>query len=151
MLSFLPEGIPRSIGEYFVAHIPGSILLFAFFLAAELAVIYVKVDTIAAAFIPVICIMPLISGLVSTLVLEKLRSKPLTFQRGALAGALACLAGSSLSAMMLLVVQLVLHKAPLGGLVGGLLFYAALVAIVVIDTILGALGGVLLVKFIKDI
>ena len=149
VLSFVPAGIGRSIVEYIVASIPGLLLLLIFFAAAEGAMILIKDDVLAVVFLPVVCIMPLLSGAVSTLVLEKLRNKQLTIQRGATVGAAAGLFGSFFSAIILAIVQLAMNQSPFGGIVSGLLVYVALLAIIGIDTVLGALGGALVVKFIK--
>ncbi|MCX6772926.1 MAG: hypothetical protein NTV88_04110 [Candidatus Micrarchaeota archaeon] len=154
-LSFIPVGMPRSIAEYFAAMIPGAILLFAFFLAAEAAMMFLGGSNggiLSIAFLPVICIMPILSGVVSTLILEKLRKKPLTIQRGATIGAFAALCGATLSALMLGLIQLFTHKAVFGiSAISGLILVVVLLIVIVIDAILGALGGALVVKFIKDI
>ena len=151
MLSFVPVGIPRSIAEYIAAVIPGAILLFVFFIAAESAMVLIKEDILAVVFIPVVCIMPILSGAVSTLVLEKLRKKPLTLQRGAMVGAAAGLAGALVSTLALAVVGLLLKQSPFGGFIKDLLVYVALLAILAIDTVLGAVGGAAVVKFIKQV
>ena len=152
LLSFIPKGMPRSIAEYLAALLPGSILLFSFFLAAEVAVVFLPGgDLLAAAFLPVICIMPLLCGVVSALVLEKLRKKPLTIQRGAMVGAAAGLIGALVSVILLAVVALVFKKYAFGTALVGILFYLVLLVVLAIETILGALGGAALVKFIKDV
>lgn len=143
--------MPRSIAEYIVALIPGAVLLFAFFVAAGSAVAILKNDLLSIAFLPVICLLPILSGVVSTLVLEKLRSKPLTMQRGAMVGAAASLAGSLVSSLMLLVLDMGAKIHPFGSGVTGVLLFVALSVVVVMDAVLGALGGALVVKFIKDI
>jgi len=150
-LSFIPEGIPRSIAEYIVAVIPGAILLFAFFVAAEMAMVAIGGDLLAASFLPVICVMPVLAGVVSTLLLEKLRKKPLTFQRGAMVGAAAAFTGSFVSVLMLSAVLLLAKKAPFGSMLSGIFLYVSFLAIVAVDTVLGALGGALVAKFIKDV
>lgn len=150
-LSFIPAGLMRSIAEYLAATIPGAILLFAFFLAAEGAMIFIGGDLLTIAFLPVICIMPILSGVVSTLILEKLRKKPLTLQRGAMVGAAAGFAGALVSVLMLVLVDVFVHKPPFGSLVTGWLTYVVLLMVLVMDTVLGALGGALVVKFIKDV
>lgn len=150
MLSFVPAGMVRSAAEYIAAVIPGSILLFAFFIAAEVAMVVVKDDIIVAVFLPVVCIMPLLAGAISTLVLEKVRKKPLTLQRGALVGAAAGLSGALVSSVALVVVGLLTKQSPFGGMIKDLLVYVALLAIVAIDTVLGAAGGAILVKVIKQ-
>ncbi len=154
MLTFVPEGTPRSVAEYIVAMLPGAILLFAFFLAAEMAVLLMGKDNdlVSISFLPVVCIMPILAGIVSTLVLEKLRNKPLTMQRGALVGAAAGLSGAFISVFMLGAVKLLLKRAPLGNSVSGFFLYIISFAMIVgIGAVLGALGGAIVVKFIKEI
>lgn len=149
MLSFVPAGMPRSIVEYIVALIPGALLLFIFFVGAEAAMLLVDQDILAVIFLPVVCVMPILAGAVSTLALEKLRSKPLTLQRGAVVGLAAGFVGSLVSAIALAVIQLLTQKAPFGSFLSGLLVYAVLLVIIVMDAVLGALGGALVVKFVK--
>ncbi|VVB98964.1 Uncharacterised protein [uncultured archaeon] len=149
MLSFIPKGMPRSIAEYLVASIPGALLLFAFFVASEAVVAFVD-PNLAITFIPVICVVPILAGAVSTLILEKVRSKPLTFKRGALIGALAGLDGALISAILLAILSLALHKEPFGTMLTGALVYLVLLVVVVLDAVLGALGGVIVVKFTRD-
>ena len=149
MLSFVPAGMPRSIVEYIAALIPGALLLFIFFVGAEAAMLLVGQDILAVIFLPVVCIMPILAGAVSTLVLEKLRSKPLTLQRGAVVGLVAGLAGALVSAIALVVIQLVSQKPPFGSLIKDWLVYVVLLVIIMMDAVLGALGGALVVKFVK--
>lgn len=151
LLSFVPKGIARSIAEYIAALLPGSILLFAFFVAAEVAVLFLPGgDLLAASFLPVICIMPLLSGVVSTLVLEKLRNKQLTIQRGAMVGAAAGFIGAAVSVVMLAAAALLFQKYAFGSAFGGILFYVILLVVLALETILGAVGGAAVVKFIKE-
>ena len=151
MLSFIPAGMPRSIAEYAVAAIAGAVLLFAFFLLAEMASLLFKSDIIAIVFLPVICIMPIISGAISTLLLEKLRSKPLTLQRGAMVGAASGLAGAAVSAAMLFTLDMLAKIHPFGAGITGIVLLAALAPVVLVGIVEGALGGALVVKFVKEI
>ena len=153
MLSFVPAGMARSVAEYIAALVPGAVLLFAFFLAAEAAMIFLGTGSsiLSLAFVPVICIMPILAGVVSTLFLEKLRKKPLTMQRGAVVGAAAGFAGAAISALLLGLVKLYLQRPPFGSILpSGILTLVVLVLVVIIDAVLGALGGALVVKFIKE-
>lgn len=151
MLSFIPEGTPRSVAEYLIAALAGAVLLFAFFLLAEMAGVLFKSDIIAIVFVPVICIMPVISGAVSTLILEKLRTKPLSFKRGALVGAASGLAGALIAAVLLFALDMAAKIHPFGAGITGLILLAVLVPVIVLDAVLGALGGALVVKFVKEI
>ncbi|MCX8174627.1 MAG: hypothetical protein N3E51_00265 [Candidatus Micrarchaeota archaeon] len=155
MLSFVPAGYPRSIAEYFVAHIPGAVLLFAFFVAAEAGVAFFArqggSEWVGFVFLPVACIVPLISGVVSLLVLEKIREKPIDIKRGALVGALGCASGATLSAIMLLAAKFMLPGSPFGfGALGGIVFFIVLPVMILLEIVLGALGGALAAKFITN-
>ncbi|HIH19052.1 TPA: hypothetical protein HA225_03670 [Candidatus Micrarchaeota archaeon] len=153
MLSFVPKGMPRSIAEYLAALLPGSILLFAFFVAAEVAVIFLgegNGNLLALSFLPVICIMPILSGVVSTLVLEKVRNKQLSVKRGAMVGAAAGFVGAFVSVILLSAVALFADKYAFGSALTGVFFYVALLPIIAVETVLGALGGAAVVKVIKE-
>ena len=131
--------------------IPGAILLLAFFVASESAVVFIGGNSMVVTFLPVICLMPILAGVVSALVLEKIRSKPITFKRGALVGAAAGMLGAILASLLILTVFLV-GKKPFGTMIDSLvLVLAANAAIILVDTVLAALGGALAAKFIKDI
>ncbi|MCX6769062.1 MAG: hypothetical protein NT051_00060 [Candidatus Micrarchaeota archaeon] len=150
-LSFVPYGLPRSIAEYLASVIPGAILLLAFFVASESTVLFIDGSSMVVTFLPVICLMPILSGVVSALVLEKIRSKPITFKRGALVGAAAGMLGAFLASLLILTVHLI-GKKPFGTMIDTLpMVLAADVVIILIDTVLAALGGALAAKFIKDI
>jgi hypothetical protein len=149
-LSFIPAGVPRSIAEYVISAIPGALLLFGFFLASESAVVFLGGNTMAVTFLPVICLMPLLSGAISSLVLEKIRSKLITYQRGALVGAFSGFVGSLVSVLLLMAVFL-LGKKPFGTVLDSTpLVVAALFIIIAMDTLLAALGGAIAVRFLKD-
>lgn len=151
LFSFVPEGVPRSIVEYMASAIPGAILLFAFFVASESAVVFLGGDAMVVTFLPVVCLIPILAGMVSALVLEKVRAKPLSFKRGALLGAAAGLLGTLISSAMILVVFLV-GKKPFGSIAGDLVMVLITIVFVIgIGTILSALGGAIAVKFIKEI
>lgn len=143
--------MPRSIAEYLASIIPGAALLFVFFLAAEGSTLFFGENSLmAATFLPVVCIMPILSGVVSALALERLRAKPLTLQRGALIGFAAGFTGALLSALMLGLVKVALQTPPFGAfLQSGWLSLAAIIAIVLLDSVLAALGGAVASKVIK--
>ncbi len=151
MLSFVPEGIPRSVAEYVVSAIPGALLLIVFFLATQgIMLMGLSGMVLTVIFVPVVCVVPALAGAISTLVLERLRQKPLTFQRGAMVGAAASILGSLLSSLLLGGIYLATHKPTFGIALPGVITLFALLAIVVVDGVLGALGGALVVKFIKE-
>ncbi|MCX8194520.1 MAG: hypothetical protein N3G22_00205 [Candidatus Micrarchaeota archaeon] len=150
LLSFVPKGKIRSAAEYSVALLPGAILLFSFFVAAQTLVFFLPGgDIISAVFLPVICIMPVLSGVVSALTLEKIRSKQLSLARGALVGAAAAFIGSLFSVAMLAAVALLSDKPAFGSALSGWLFYLSLPVILFIEAALGSLGGAIAAHFIK--
>jgi len=151
LLSFVPEGMPRSVAEYLVALLPGAVLLFAFFLAAELAVVFIGGPLLSLAFLPVICVMPILAGVVSTLMLEKIRHKPLTLQRGAIVGGAASLLGAFVSIVMLIAIDVAVRKPPFGDAVTGIALYILLLFIVAFEGVLGALGGALVARFVHEV
>ena len=151
MLSFVPSGIARSIAECLVAMVPGAVLLFLFFAVAEGALFFTKSDMISILFLPVVCLLPIFAGMASALALEKVRNRPLTFKAGAAAGTLAGFFGALVSSIMLGVLTF-LNQLPFGAMLSDKLIIAvALILVVAVDTILGALGGAIAVKFIKDL
>ncbi|MEM4633836.1 MAG: hypothetical protein QW275_01645 [Candidatus Anstonellaceae archaeon] len=150
MLHFIQEGMPRIIAEYTLSIIPGAILLFAFFIAAEATVAVFRRDVMAVTFLPVICILPLLSGVVSALVLEKVRNREVSMRAGAIAGGLSAFAGSLASSFVLLALDLAIRLHPFGSGITGILLFFVLAVVVAMDTVLGALGGALTAKFLKD-
>ena len=148
MLSFLPSGKIRSIAEHLLAAFVGALLLFLFFMASELAVLFMT-DTplMSIIFVPVICLLPVLAGALAAIVFEKLRKTQIGIKRGAAVGALAGFSGSMLSAIILAVLAL-LNMQPLGsGLSAPIIAIGVLLISVAIDTVLSALGGALVVKF----
>lgn len=151
MLSFIPYGMARNAAECIVAMIPGAVLLFIFFLIAEGALFLTKSDLISTLFLPVICLLPIFAGMASALVLEKVRNLPLTFKLGAVVGAGAGFFGALVSAVMLETLAL-LGQMPFGSLISDKIIIAVVLLIIIaVDTVLGALGGAIVVKFIKDL
>ena len=73
-------------------------------------------------------------------------------QRGATIGAFTGFCGATISAIMLGLTELFTHKLVFGiSGITGFILVAVLLVIIVIDAVLGALGGALVVKFIKDV
>ena len=148
MLSFLPAGKIRNIAEHIIAAIVGALLLFLFFMASELAVLFMP-DTplMPITFIPVICLLPVLAGALATIVFEKLRKAPMGIKRGALVGALAGFFGSFVSSMLLLTLA-ILNKNPLGEALSSTLMVVLVLFVTIgLDTLLAAIGGALVVKF----
>ncbi|MCX8197749.1 MAG: hypothetical protein N3F07_00940 [Candidatus Micrarchaeota archaeon] len=154
MLHFLPEGLPRKAAEFLVAIIPGAILLFAFFIAAEATVAIFTGEKgnsfMSVIFLPVICLLPLLSGVVSALILEKLRRAQVSVVDGAVAGAASAMAGSAASSFVLVALDIALRLHPFGNSITGLMLALVMAFVVAMDTLLGAIGGGMTAKFLKD-
>jgi hypothetical protein len=150
-LSFISNERIRKIAEFIVAAKVGALLLFLFFMVSELAVFFMKdIPFMPVTFVPVICLLPALAGALAAIVLEKLRKAQIGIKAGALSGALAGFCGSLISSIILVVLS-VLNMKPFGdALSSTLLVFAILLVTVGIDTILGALGGALVVKFTSD-
>ena len=150
LLSFLPAGRIRSVAEYLVAAAAGAILLFLFFMASEAAVLLMR-DTplMPITFVPVICLLPILAGALAAIALEKLRAAQIGIKRGAAVGALSGFFGALVSSVPLLALDL-LNMSPLGeALAATPIVLAVLLVTIVLDTLLSALGGALVVKFIS--
>ena len=148
MLSFLPAGKIRSICEHLIAATIGALLLFLFFMASELAVLFMA-DTplMPITFVPVICLLPVLAGALAAIVFENLRKVPMGIKRGALVGALAGLFGSFISSIPLIILS-ILNKNPLGEMLSSTPIVVVVLFITIgLDTLLAAIGGTLVVKF----
>ena len=148
MLSFIPAGKIRSIVEHLVAAFVGALLLFLFLMASE-AVVQLMSGTplMPIIFVPVICLLPLLAGALAVIVFEKLRMAPMGIKRGALIGALAGFFGASVSSVPILVLA-IMNMNPLGEMLASTLMVVLVLFITIgLDTLLAAIGGVLVVKF----
>lgn len=148
LLTFLPAGKIRSIAEYLVAAAAGAILLFLFFMASEAAVLLMR-DTplMSITFVPVICLLPILSGALAAIALEKLRAASIGIKRGAIVGAVSGLFGALVSSVPLLALDL-LNMNPFGDALASTPIVAAVLLVTIaLDTLLAALGGALVVKF----
>jgi hypothetical protein len=98
-------------------------------------------------FVPVICLLPILSGALAAIALEKLRTASIGIKRGALVGALSGFFGALVSSVPLLVLDL-LNMNPLGDALASTPIVAGVLLITIgLDTLLSALGGALVVKF----
>ncbi|MEM4554329.1 MAG: hypothetical protein QXT25_00570 [Candidatus Anstonellaceae archaeon] len=149
MLSFVPAGMPRKIAEYLVSSLLGAMVLAGFFAVSELSVLlFPKNNFISLMFLPIVCAMPFVVGALAALVLEKIKKRPITIKQAAIAGSLAGFLGSSFSAMFLAASWFLFPKvAPFGESIPQLLSLLLLPLIVFIDTLLAAVGAVIVAKF----
>jgi len=117
-------------------------------MVSEATVLFMK-DTplMPIMFVPVICLLPVLAGALAVIVFEKLRKAPLGIKRGALIGALAGFFGSFVSSVPIIALA-ILNMNPFGETLSSTLMVALVLFITIgLDTMLAAIGGVLVVKF----
>lgn len=154
VLSFIPAGMPRDLSEIFVSGIPGAFVLALFILGtAVLNIIFGSNSPLfAATYLPVVCLLPLVVGIVAPLVLERVRGVDvLSLRRSIAASFLSGMLGSLLGAFLLIISGVAVPSAkPFGSALTGLPTELVLVLVLVfISTVLSAIGGAILVMFLS--
>lgn len=147
MLGFLPAGIIRKGGEILLSASFGSVLQFFFVLvvAGVNASMGGADGTLALAYIPVVCLLPLVVGTISTLVYERVKGVHVASIRGsAITAALAAMSGSFLGSLVVVILSIVMPSLkPFGPAITGPVMIAGLCAlIVIISTVLAIFGAV---------
>ncbi|VVB56958.1 Uncharacterised protein [uncultured archaeon] len=152
MLGFLPAGIVRTIGEVVVTSIPGAILQFFFIVAAAGLNIWGPGGSsggglYALVYLPVVCLLPLVVGTVSTLVYERVRGTHTAHLKGSvLSSAMSGFLGSLVGALVIVITGLGLKNHPLGTAIDGPLpLVGVSLLIVAVSTVLAALGALVVV------
>lgn len=156
-LRFLPAGLMRDAGEILLAAIPGIILLTLLILAVGLLNIFQSggtnpTDWFAPVYIPVVCLLPLVVGIISSLLLERVRGvDTLSLKRSALTAAFSGLVGSVLGLLLLVISGLISPSLkPFGrSLSDPLIEIAILFLVALISTVLSAIGSIVLVIFLS--
>ncbi len=156
MLKFLPAGIVRDGCEIVLSGIPGAVILAIFIIGTSVLNIYTNLSGpnswFAATYVPVVCLLPLVVGIVAPLVLERIRGiEMLTLRRSVVASCLSGLLGSLLGSLGLLISGFaVANSKPFGSALTGLPLMVVLVLVLVfISTLLSAIGGAILVLFLS--
>ncbi len=147
MLGFLPAGLPRQGGEVLLASIPGALLQFFFVLVVAGLNIGLGGDgTLALVYLPVVCLLPLVVGTLSTLVYERIKGVRSAALRGSvLTAALSGLAGSLLGALIIIITGFARFK-PLGSaLADPVMSVGVALLMVAVSTFLAILGSAIAV------
>ncbi len=150
VLSFLPAGLVRTLAEVLVTSIPGAILQFFFIIAAAGLNIWSSSGTssdgmYALVYLPVVCLLPLVVGTVSTLVYERVRGMHGLHLKGSvLSSAMAGMLGSIFGALVIIIAGLAMNVHPLGSAVKDPIILVGIsILIIVISTVLSGLGALI--------
>ncbi len=151
LLMFLPAGPARSVGEIVVSAIPGGILQFIFIvLAAGLNIWGAQSngnELYAAVYLPVVCLLPLVVGAISALVLERVRGlSMLQVKGGMIAAAVAGLVGSLLGAIVIIATGMlkIAGGKPLGASFTDVTYLVALpIVMAFVAMVMAAIGAAL--------
>jgi len=155
VFGFISNSLLRKIIEVLVSSIPGSIVFFIFIVATGILNIFSssggESNIFTLTYIPVVCVLPIVIGVIGPLILEKIRANQnLSLRASVLVSFLSSLAGSFFGAFALVLTGLVGEGFnPFGGLLDPIIGGApglliAMVLIVFISTILSTIGGALI-------
>ncbi len=149
LLTFLPAGPVRTIGEIVLSAIPGGALQFIFIvLAAGLNIWGAQSsgnEMYAAVYLPLVCLLPLVVGAISALMLERVRgTTTLQVRGGVIAAALAGLVGAMLGALVIIATGMLKVGKPLGASFNDITYLVALPLVMVFVTmVMAAIGAAL--------
>jgi hypothetical protein len=107
-LKFIPDGMPRRLAEALLSSIPGMVILcVAIFLVGILNAYQnlgdAKNDSFVLVYIPIICLLPVVVGVIGPLILERIRNiQRLSLKQGVLSSFLSGFVGSTIGAIILL-------------------------------------------------
>ncbi len=154
LFGFIQNLILRKIIEVLFSSIPGAIIFFVFIIATGILNILSTSGTenniFALTYIPVVCVLPIVIGVIGPLILEKVRSNPtLSLRASVLVSFISAFVGSFFGAFALAITGVVSEGfSPFGGLLEPVLgapgLLLAMVLIVFISTILSTIGGALI-------
>ena len=153
LLSFLPNGPVRLLGEFIVSAIPGALLQFIFIVAAAGLNIWMSdpsraapttANLYAAVYLPVACLLPLVVGAISALMLERIRgASSLHAKSGMITAALAGFVGALVGALTIISAGM-LNSKPFGtGLDSTTYLIVLPLIMIIICTIMSAIGAAL--------
>ncbi len=152
LLWFLHRGALRSALEIALSALPGAAIISVFLLAVGGLTINFNTNGFAASYIPVVCLLPVVLGIISPLILERIKGEEhVSLKSGILSAALSGFAGSAGGVLILLIFGMLNSSArPFGPSVVGLPYQLALeFFVVLLSTALSAAGGAILVVFIQ--
>ncbi|MCX8197469.1 MAG: hypothetical protein N3G80_04110 [Candidatus Micrarchaeota archaeon] len=150
LLSFIPQGLPRTAAEYLVSGAIGGLVYFGFFILVLGLLFFIKDNNMALIFLPLTCVIPPLTGALSALVFERVRNRPLSLKSAAAVGAIAGLLGSSISSLVALLASFFAPPNSVFSLLQPLLLFVALAVLAVVDSILAALGAAVVAHITKS-
>lgn len=147
----------RSVIEVLVSCIMGGAILFIFILGAGLLNVTANInqanDLITATYLPIVCILPLVVGVIGPLVLEKVRNEDsLSLKGGALVSFLSALGGSFLGAFVLFGFGLITDFKPVGDSLDGFgvpAYFIVSIVLMAVTSVLSTIGGILIVMLLN--
>ena len=156
LFKFVKHPLLRKALEIIFSSIPGAAVLFVFLLGTGVLNIYSNLsqtnDVFAASYIPIICLLPVVVGIVGPLILEKVRGETRLSMRGSvLVSFFSAVLGSGIGSLVLVATGIASPEfKPFGaaildnfGQLPGL--GAAFVVLVAACTLLSVVGGALIV------
>jgi hypothetical protein len=152
VFTFLPPGMPRDIAEIIASSIPGAAILVFFMLAVGAPTVITNSNWFAAPYIPVTCLLPIVIGMIAPLALEWVRAvHGVSLRRGVVCSFLSGLVGSVIGVAAIFALSAVTGSYnPFGPSVTGMAPQAGVsILIIVLSSSLSAVGGAVLMLFIK--
>lgn len=159
LFKFIPNPILKKAVEVLFSSIPGGAIFFVFIIATGILNIFSSSagpnNIFAATYLPVVCILPIVIGVIGPLILEKVRDRHTLSLRGSVAVSfVSAFFGSFLGALTLLITGLVGEGfRPFGGVFEPILgtpgLIVAFLLIVAISTVLSTIGGAIIVVLLN--
>ena len=156
LFKFIQNSRLKKVVEVLFSSIPGAVVFFVFIIGTGILNIFSSSagpnNIFAATYLPVVCILPIVIGVIGPLILEKVReSSSLSLRASVLVSFISALFGSFLGALVLMITGLVGEGfKPFGGVFDSVLggapgLVAAFLIIVAISTVLSTIGGAIIV------
>ncbi|MFH0927825.1 MAG: hypothetical protein V1822_04570 [Candidatus Micrarchaeota archaeon] len=159
IFKFIANSTLRKMVEVVFSSLPGTVIFFVFIIGTGLLNIFSSQagpnNIFAATYLPVVCILPIIIGVIGPLVLERVRSSSSLSLRGSvLVSFISAFIGSFLGSLVLLISGIVSDSfKPFGGIFEPVLgtpgLFVGFLLIVGISTILSTVGGAVIVVLLN--
>lgn len=154
LFRFIKDARIKKVVEVLFSSIPGGVIFLVFIIGTGILNILSSSagpnNVFAATYLPVVCILPIVVGVIGPLVLEKVRnSQTLSIRGSVLVSFISALTGSFVGSFLLVISGLVGDGfRPFGGVLEPFLgtpgLFVALILIVGVSTFLSTLGGALI-------
>ena len=159
IFKFIPHPLLKRAVEILFSSIPGAAIFFVFIIATGMLNIFSSSagpnNIFAATYLPVVCILPIVVGVIGPLILEKVRSaQSLSLHGSVLVSFISAFTGSFFGALALLITGLVgSNFKPFGGIFEPVLgppgMFVGFLLIVIISTVLSTIGGAIIVVLLN--